>query len=476
MDAPFIKLIKTPRNRYFYDVGKNEIVQISESLFDGLLHIEQGSALWENVFKNPSEELQNLIDEGYLSSKHPTRIQHQSTDKCQVYLERKVDSITLQVTKDCNFRCKYCIYSEEKNKKQRSHKNENMTLKTAKRAIDFYKDHSIDSNYKSISFYGGEPLLQFNLIRRIVEYSEEIFAGVPLLFNITTNGSLLSEEIVQFLVEHEFQMLVSVDGTKSTHDKNRVFRNGTGTYDIVMNNLKSIEINHPDFYKRISFNSVLDADTDLDSMIALERELHEMPKANFRSNFVEDTDQEIVPSDDYILKSQYHGFLAYLSKLGKYRESDLSSFGILKLNEINNTFQRFQSTPFMSDIIAPSGPCVPGKTRLFVTTTGLFFPCERVNETPYMCIGNLEKGFDISRIVELLNIGKISEDKCKSCWAIRLCEVCAKSCDNGNGLSADAKATACELSRISAERKLKSIVLLSEISIDYKRIANKEAE
>lgn len=476
MDTPFIKLIKTPRNRYFYDVGKNEIVQISNSLFEALHSIENGEVPCERVFGNPSEELMSLIEEGYLSTKRPTSIRHQSTDKCQIYLERKVDSITLQVTQDCNFRCKYCIYSEEKNKKQRSHKHENMAWDTAKRAIDFYQEHSIDSKYKSISFYGGEPLLQFDLIRKVVEYSEGVFAGVPLLFNMTTNGSLLNEQIVDFLVEHSFHLLVSVDGIKTTHDKNRVFRNGNGTYDIVMSNLNAIEAKHPEFYKGISINSVVDMDTDIDSVIALESELCGIPKANFQSNFVEDTDHVVIPNEDYIMKSRYQGFLAYLTLLGEIKVSELSSFGRLNLNEITNSFRNIKSTPLMSDVIAPSGPCVPGKTRLFVTTDGLLFPCERVNEASYMCIGNIHNGFDYTRIVELLNIGKLTEDKCKNCWAIRLCEVCAKSCDDGRGISADAKKSSCESSRISAERKIRSFVLMSEILNDYKAVANKVRE
>lgn len=87
-----------------------------------------------------------------------------------------------------------------------------------------------------IGFYGGEPLLAFSLIRKIVEYAETVFLGKEIKFFITTNATLLTEEISKFLLDHNFRVTFSIDGPKKVHDQNRIFPDGRGTFDKVMEN------------------------------------------------------------------------------------------------------------------------------------------------------------------------------------------------------------------------------------------------
>ena len=91
-----------------------------------------------------------------------------------------------------------------------------MTWDMAKRAVDFLWEHSIDSRMVSISFYGGEPLLQFPLVQRVIQYSKARFVGKKLTFNMTTNGTLLTDDIIRYLAEHEVSLMISIDGPRKS--------------------------------------------------------------------------------------------------------------------------------------------------------------------------------------------------------------------------------------------------------------------
>ena len=145
------------------------------------------------------------------------------------------------MTQNCNFRCKYCVYSGAENSYQRVHSNKVMNWNTARKAIDFLWEHSIDSKDVNIGFYGGEPLLEFDLIKKAIEYSRKKFMGKEISFSMTTNGTLLTEEIIRFLSKNKVQLVISLDGAKEINDENRVFKNGSGTYDRVIRKIDLIK-------------------------------------------------------------------------------------------------------------------------------------------------------------------------------------------------------------------------------------------
>lgn len=465
-NTPFIKLFSSPWNKYFYDVGRNEIVLISEQLYSSLHLLETGAVDWQGILNHASEELSALLEEGYLSCKRPIIVRHPLSELTPYYLQRKIDMITLQITQDCNFRCRYCIYSEHINRKQRSHSQKCMTWETAKRAIDFYIAHSIDSEIRSIGLYGGEPLLQFELIKKIIEYSEEAAIGKPLDFHMTTNGSLLTNNVVEFLAKHQVQLLISIDGNKASHDKNRVLSNGTGTYDLVMNNLMRVRKAFPDYYASIQINTVLDPSNDFDSLTGLNGNLLGLPNGNFRFNYVENDDEDstlLLSTPDFREKDEYQSFLSYLAICGKYPIEQLSPLSLQRFHDIESAFKRFQSEQYMPDMCSHGGPCIAGKSRLFITSDGVFYPCERVNERHYMSIGSLDSGFDYDNIKRLMNICELTAEKCKNCWAIRSCSICSKMCDNGKMLSAEEKLKHCDESKHLVETQIRSIILQSEL-------------
>lgn len=133
---------------------------------------------------------------------------------------------------------------------QRTHSTKRMSFETAKKGIDFLLEHSIDSERINIAFYGGEPLLEFNLLKDIVAYVEENAVGRDFSFSITTNGTMVTEEIVKYFIQHNIQMSISLDGPKRVHDDNRRFANsGVGSFDEVIEALKGIYEKHPDYFE-----------------------------------------------------------------------------------------------------------------------------------------------------------------------------------------------------------------------------------
>lgn len=178
MNKPFVLLVKTALGCYFYEVNRNEIVAVNSELYKYIEAVQKSSVPDEvSVSKEVFAQYRTLQECGYLSSNHIENIIHPATTNVRSFLNRGVQKLTLQVTQRCNLRCKYCIYSEKSNLEQRSHSSLSMSLDTAKRAIDFYYEHSIDCEQIVVGFYGGEPLLAFPLIKDIVKVCRRGFSG-----------------------------------------------------------------------------------------------------------------------------------------------------------------------------------------------------------------------------------------------------------------------------------------------------------
>ena len=148
----------------------------------------------------------------------------------------------LGLTENCNLRCKYCIFSGNY-EEMRTHTFKRMEKETALKSvqnmdyINEWKEYAPDKQ-PVISFYGGEPLLRFDLIQEVVAYVKQ--TGFKTMFSMTTNGTLLTDHIIEFLVTHNVMISVSLDGSKEMHDKNRVFANERGTFDVVYGNIRKL--------------------------------------------------------------------------------------------------------------------------------------------------------------------------------------------------------------------------------------------
>ena len=469
MEKPFIKLFHTPNSGYFYDVGKNEIIRIPENVYLHLSEVMDGSAVLDQTDDEDVLELIESFKElGYLSSKRPQRIQHSATSMLPLLLERCIDKITLQLTQDCNFRCKYCIYSESNNLKQRSHTNKYMPLEIAKRAILFYRDHAIDSNMYNVGFYGGEPLLQWDSLKELILFAEKELSGKLLTFSITTNASLLFEDRASFLEEHGVGILVSLDGVKTVNDANRVKRDGGGTTDTVLRNIRMVKEKHPELYSKMHISSVINPEIEVSEFGQYPCELNDLSLSNYTVNIEFNSDHVTVIPFELQKTMENEELLAYLSEFGLYSHK-ISPYGYGQIESVRSTINTMKPSNGIEDIMAPGGQCVPGKGRLFVSVDGRLYPCERVNESEANCIGSLDVGFDYEKAIQILNIGSITDSECKNCWAIRNCSMCTRLFDYSQDDAAAEKLKYCESIKRTAQKRIRTIILFSEIDAYYKK-------
>lgn len=410
-NTPVIKEFCHNNKFYVYDTYTNSLILILKEHFVELMELKKiGISEYEKLNKGTKEysDLILLLKKGLFKSNFIANIKHPCTELLPFLLDRSINDVTLQVTQNCNFSCRYCLYSNCNNI-ERHHNNSVMSWNIAKKTIDFLYDHSSDAQSINIAFYGGEPLLNFGLIKRVVEYANYKFITKNIQYSMTINGSLLKEEIDSFLIENNFLLSVSLDGPQNVQDKHRRFNsNGKGTFQSVMENLMRLKnIDETYFNRNVYYLPVVIEDEDYRVV------------QNFFSTMRINLDR-VTP-----LKANMSGVDYIYSNNKNY----------VTVDEVLNTTQDktitiLQQKSTIPSIWHPNGQCIPGIQRLFVDVNGLFFPCEKITEDKTYSIGDINEGFDINKVCSFLNIGKLSDPECKECWAMRFCDMCISSCND----------------------------------------------
>ena len=463
-DKPFIHLLKSPYNYYFYDVNTDDIVHVSEethSYLTALLCAREKESVESS--SNVEEELISLKEAGYLKTKRPLKIENPQTDGFLHMLSHGLRMLTLQVTQKCNFRCSYCSYSDEEMTRNRKHSAKSMTWATAKKAIDFFCGRIRDTKKVNIGFYGGEPLLEFDLIKQAIEYAEDRLEGKQYSFNMTINGSLLTLETARYFSDKNVSVLISLDGPKEIHDKNRkLAADGSGTFDIIQRNLQVIEEELPEYLSSISYNSVIDPIND-----------YSHAKHYFASSFAQSTvstpfmdpqvGTSLIYSNEFVAAYKIEQLLGFLHIQGAISQNEMSPLSKQFSSSLKSSIGKFKMRSELPDRIGHGGPCLPGVLRLFIDVDGNMFPCERVSEaSDAMKIGHIESGFNYDNALALLNVSNLTEDKCRNCWALTHCNLCAKHADDVKHLSAKAVYEHCRSSKEAVESEILGIIALNE--------------
>ena len=131
------------------------------------------------------------------------------------------------------------------------------------------------------------------------------------------------------------------------------------------------------------------------------------------------------------------------------------------------TFHNRDQSP-LGETEHPGGPCLPGIQRLFVDVNGQLYPCEKVNEeSELMNIGTLDKGFFLDKSLNILNIGKLTKEECKSCWAFRFCKICAVAADDTTELSRKKKLEHCERIKVDIYNMMRNYTMLKELGYNF---------
>lgn len=438
-------LFHTDKNVYLYDTGTGKIFLLTnQGEIDVFYSLIEQRIKGEVTEKN-LEYISTFVKEEHLL-KGITKKDFYDIDRDYIIdkVSNELSQITLEVTQQCNLRCKYCIYDHE-HTNFRDYESKDMNWDIAKKAVDYANAHSKDRIV--ISFYGGEPLIKFNLIRKTVEYALETIKDKSLSFSMTTNMVLMDREKAEYIAKvPNFSVTASIDGPQYIHDANRVDINGRGSFLSTIKGLKTY-IDHVKMYdsnytSRISLSIVLDQPFTYykyDKIEQFFRELEWLPLevdkmvtyADYpASHIFTQPREEREYIDEWVIK-----------KAGKDNfynntlESVLYPIHARSIYEVPQEYMKM------------NGCCIVGSRKLYVTAEGDFLACERIGESPNL--GNVFTGIDYDRLFRFYidEFQQKSKNMCSKCWASTLCNVCYARYYDKEGFNEEAKSSVCENTR-----------------------------
>lgn len=461
---------RTKEDMFFLDSGTGKVFKVNEHVFRVLECLFKTNN-FDNLYKIdlPEEELEDALKEisdaimrEHLFSAPPLSRDNISGQHLNLEenLKENMSSITLELTERCNLRCKYCVYSKT-NDDYRSFGEKDMTFETAQKAIDFLMLHSQRDKKVYIGLYGGEPLLRFPLIKQIVEYVAFRYPQRKVVFSMTSNMTLMNEEIAEFLLNIEdMSIVVSMDGPKEIHDGQRVFPNGAGSFSAATSGLntymklkeKSINKDRPIVfstvieqpYSKEKFEKIDEFFKSLKSQYAFTVLISYVSGTSIPEKYIEINER---PENNWVdMAGQamvYDPLMIWtLNNLdGKNFSMDYFRKGaLLDIHKRN-----ISDVPI--NYYSLNGCCVPGSRRLYVTATGDFLPCERIGTQ--LPIGNVKDGFNLDFINKHYVDSFIEQEikYCGECWAINLCNNCYMDCFGNNSIDFSHRHMMCRNSR-----------------------------
>jgi uncharacterized protein len=442
----WIKPFQADGQFYIYSGWNNEINRVSPRLYD--------------YFANSGDTLSNRRSQaaalGLLPGQPvPVRIfPKKVVQDALARLRREGPArLVMSVTEACNFRCRYCVFSGTYPYARR-HGRRRISQKTAFKALHWY--FSFARNDYRIGFYGGEPLLERELIQSVVrEARNRVPAGAKLDFSLTTNGWLLSDEAIRFLADNAFDLFISLDGPAPVHDRYRRTIRGGPTFNRIWKRIQRIRQLRPDYLAaKVNFCIML-APPDRVSAVA---GFMEQNPGIFENKTPVALTLEDAPATLYealgVAAGEARLGLAslrecYISRLARSENPD----GLCRaLNEaaMARLARRRMTAPETLSI--SGGQCIPG-ARCHVTPDGMLHACERLD--PCLPIGHVNTGYDEEKIAALLKrFAELVRARCRECWALRLCRKCLADVAEGPHLPVGRLSVICAARRREIEQDL----------------------
>lgn len=334
-----------------------------------------------------------------------------------VFNEPVVKALCLLISQDCNLRCSYCFAEEGQYHKSRAL----MNLKTAKASLDFLVENSGNRHNLEVDFFGGEPLMNFDVIKETVKYGRVLEAAYNknIRFTLTTNAYHVTDEMIAFMNDEMKNVVISVDGRKEVHNSLRKNAAGQGSYDKVLENAKKIVGARGDkeYYIRGTYTAKnLDFSNDVCAIA----------DAGFENISLE----PVVTGEEYAIKKEH---LAQIN-----HEYELLAREYMKRRESGEAFSFFH---FMIDL--DSGPCLnkrlkgcgAGSEYLAVAANGDVYPCHQFAGMDDFYMGSIFDGKMNTEIMQkFLGVHIFAKKECKECWAKYYCSGgCAANAYMSNG-------------------------------------------
>lgn len=394
------------------------------------LRSKLGSTYAEEDIRDILEAVATITQEGRLFTRDVYE------DYIDEVKQRKtvVKALCLHIAHDCNLACRYCFAEEGEYHGRRAL----MSYEVGKKALDFLIANSGKRRNLEVDFFGGEPLMNWEVVKQLVEYgrSQEEAHGKHFRFTITTNGVLLNDEIMDFCNREMSNVVMSLDGRKEVNDLMRPTRNGHGSsYDIIVPKFQKFAESRAgkDYYVRGTFTrNNLDFSEDVKHFADL----------GFEQMSIEPVVAS--PEEPYAIREED------LPKI--LEEYDKLAVEYIKRKKEGRGFNFFH---FMIDL--NQGPCVAkrlsgcgsGTEYLAVTPWGDLYPCHQFVGQEEFLMGNVDTGVtrtDIRDEFKLCNV--YAKEKCRKCFARFYCSGgCAANSYNFHGCITDAYDIGCEMQK-----------------------------
>ena len=361
-----------------------------------------------------------------------------------------VKALCLHIAHDCNLACKYCFAEEGEYHGRRAL----MSYEVGKKALDFLIASSGNRRNLEVDFFGGEPLMNWQVVKDLVAYGrqQEKLHDKHFRFTVTTNGVLLNDEIQEFINQEMDNVVLSLDGRREVNDAMRPFRNGKGSYDLIVPKFQKLadRRNQERYYVRGTFTrNNLDFSNDV---------LH-FADLGFKQMSIEPVVGD--ESDPYAIREEDIPKICEeydrLAKLMIEREREGEGF---------NFFH------FMIDL--EGGPCVSkrlsgcgsGTEYLAVTPWGDLYPCHQFVGREEFLMGNVDEGITRPEIAdEFRGCSVYSKEKCRSCFAKFYCSGgCMANAYNFHGTIHEAYDIGCEMQRKRVECAIMMKAALADAS------------
>lgn len=359
-----------------------------------------------------------------------------------------VKALCIHIAHDCNLACKYCFAEEGEYHGRRAL----MSYEVGKKALDFLIANSGNRRNLEVDFFGGEPLMNWQVVKDLVAYGreQEKIHNKNFRFTLTTNGVLLNDEVQEFVNKEMDNVVLSLDGRKEVNDKMRPFRNGKGSYDLIVPKFQKLadSRNQEKYYVRGTFTrDNLDFSKDV---------LH-FADLGFKQISIEPVVGE--DSDFYSIKKED------LPKI--FEEYDALAKALVEREKEGKGVNFFH---FMIDL--DGGPCVAkrlsgcgsGTEYLAVTPWGDLYPCHQFVGEEEFLMGNVDDGIVKPEIAEeFRGCSVYSKEKCKNCFAKFYCSGgCMANSQKFHGSIHDTYDIGCEMERKRVECAIMMKAALAE--------------
>lgn len=417
-----------------YDVISRYETETKEAIIKEMLEKYHDSPdVTEEELNTLFEDIASLKEQGKLFSEDP----YASAAFDFKNRQSVVKALCLHIAHDCNLACEYCFAGEGEYCGGRSL----MSFDVGKRALDFLIANSGNRVNLEVDFFGGEPLMNWDVVKQLVAYGreQERIHDKTFRFTLTTNGVLLDEDVMEFANREMSNVVLSIDGRKEVHDRFRRFRNGKGSYDLVLPKFLKMAQSRgqKNYYVRGTYTHL---NTDFTNDI-----LH-LADLGFREISMEPV--VAPPTAEYALTEED------LPKL--MEEYEHLAATMLKRKKEGKEFRFFHYT-----IDLTGGPCIVkrisgcgvGTEYLAVTPEGDFYPCHQfVGDDKYI-MGNVYDGitnFEIQNEFKMCNV--YARPKCRDCFAKLYCSGgCAANAYHTHGSITETYDLGCELHKKRVE-------------------------